>query len=236
MPSNHLIFFCPSPPAFNLWQHQCLFQWVSYSNQVAKVLEFQLQHQSFHWIFRTDFIRIDWLDLLAIQGTLKSLLQNHSSKMPILWHSAFFIVQLSHPYTTTGKTILLTRWTFAGKITSLLFNMLFMLVIPFSPMSKHLLILIHTQWYKANHPKTRKNWCFRTVVLEKNLESSLDCKEIKPVSPKGNQAQISIGGTDAETEAPIFWSLDAKSLLIGKDLIWKRLKAKGEVGGRGWDG
>ena len=68
--------------------------------------------------------RMDWLDLLAEQGTLKSLLQHHSSKASILWHSAFFIVQLSHPYMTTGKTIALTRWTFAGKVTSLLFNML----------------------------------------------------------------------------------------------------------------
>ena len=71
------------------------------------------------------------------------------------------------------------------------------------------------------------------MVLEKNLESSLDFKETKCVSPKGNQAQISIGGTDAETEAPIFWPLDANSLFIGKGLIWKRLKAKGEVVGRG---
>ena len=75
--------------------------------------------------------RIDWLDLLAIQGTLKSLLQHHSSKASILWHSAFFIVQLSHPYITTGKTIALTRWTFVGKVMSLLFNMLSRLVIAF---------------------------------------------------------------------------------------------------------
>ena len=68
--------------------------------------------------------RMDWLDLLAVQGTLKSILQHHSSKASILWHSAFFIVQLSHPYMTTGKTIALTRWTFVGKVMSLLFNML----------------------------------------------------------------------------------------------------------------
>ena len=77
--------------------------------------------------------RIDWLDLLAIQGTLKSLLQHHSSKTSILRHSAFFTVQLSHPYMTTGKTIALTRWTFVGKVTSLLFNMLSRLVITFLP-------------------------------------------------------------------------------------------------------
>ena len=84
--------------------------------------------------------RIDWLDLLAIQGTLKSLLQHHSSKASILRHSAFFIVQLSHPHLTTGKTIALTSWTFVGKVVSLLFNMLSRLVITFFPRSKHLFI------------------------------------------------------------------------------------------------
>ena len=84
--------------------------------------------------------RMDWLDLLAVQGTLKSLLQHHSSKASILRHLAFFIVQLSHPYMTTGKTIALTRWTFVSKVMSLLFNMLSSLVITFLPRSKCLLI------------------------------------------------------------------------------------------------
>ena len=84
--------------------------------------------------------RMDWLDLLAVQGTLKSLLQHHSSKTSILQCSAFFTVQLSHPYMTTGKTIALTRWTFGGKVMSLLFNMLSRLVITFLPRSKRLLI------------------------------------------------------------------------------------------------
>ena len=84
--------------------------------------------------------RMDWLDLLAVQGTLKSLLQDHSSKASILWHSAFIVVQLSHPYMTTGKTIALTRRTFVGKVMSLLYNMLSRLVITFLPRSKHLLI------------------------------------------------------------------------------------------------
>ena len=83
---------------------------------------------------------MDWLDLLAVQGTLKSLLQHHSSKASILWGSAFFIVQLSHPYMTTGKTIALTRQNFVGKVMSLLLNMLSRLVINFLPRSKHLLI------------------------------------------------------------------------------------------------
>ena len=124
-------------PAFNLSQHQGLFQWVSSLHQVAKVLE--LQHQFFQWIFRIDF-RIDWLDLLAVQGTLKSLLQHHSSKASVLQHSAFFMVQLSHPYMIIGKTIALTRWTFVGKVMFLLFNMLCRLVIAFLPRSKCLLI------------------------------------------------------------------------------------------------
>ena len=83
---------------------------------------------------------MDWLDLLVVQGTLKSLLQYHSSKASILQCSAFFIVQLSHPYMTTGKTVALTRWTFVGKVISLLFNMLSRLVITCLPRSKHLLI------------------------------------------------------------------------------------------------
>ena len=85
-------------------------------------------------------LRMDWLDLLAVQGTLKSLLQNHSSKESILLRSAFFIVQLSHPYMTTGKTIALTRWTFVDKVMCLLFNMLSRLVITLLPRSKRLLI------------------------------------------------------------------------------------------------
>ena len=121
----------PSPPAFSLSLHRSLFQWVGYLHQVAKVLEFQLQHQSFQWMFRTYFFRMDWLDLLAVQGTLKSLLQHHSLKASILWRSALFIAQLSHPYMTTGKTVALTRRTFVGKVMSLLLNMLSRLVVNF---------------------------------------------------------------------------------------------------------
>ena len=91
--------------------------------------------------------RMVWLDLLAVQGTLKSLLQQHSSKASILWHSAFFIVQLSHPYMTTGKTTALTRHTFVAKVMSLLFNMLSRLVITFIPRSKYLLI----SWLDFHH-------------------------------------------------------------------------------------
>ena len=116
--------------------------------------------------------RMDWLDLLAVQGTLKSLLQCHSSKASILWCSAFFIVQLSHPYMTTGKNIALTRWTFVGKVMSLLFNKLSRLVITFLPRSKHFLIF----WLQSPsaviwEPKTIKSVTISTV-------SSFVCLEV----------------------------------------------------------
>ena len=104
---------------------------------------------------------MDWLDLLAVQGTLKSLLQHHSSKASTLRHSAFFTVQLSHPYMTTGKTIALTRWTFVGKVMSLLFHMLSRLVITFLPRSKRLLISwLHTFWSDFGAPQNKVWRCF----------------------------------------------------------------------------
>ena len=123
-------------PAFNLSQHQDLFQWVSSLHQVAKYWSFSFSISPSNEHSGLISFRMDWLDLLAVQGTLKSLLQHHSSKASILQCSAFFIVQLSHPYMTTGKTIALTRQTFVGKVMSLLFNMLSRLVIIFLPRSK----------------------------------------------------------------------------------------------------
>ena len=136
----------PSPPVFNLSQHQGLFQWVNSLHEVAKVLEYSVFKVFSFSISPSNehpgliSFSMDWLDLLAVQGILKSLLQHHSSKASICWHSSFYSVQLSHPYTTTEKTIALTRLTFVGKVTSLLFNMLSRLVITFLPRSKHLLI------------------------------------------------------------------------------------------------
>ena len=141
MPSNHLILchpllLLPSVfPSIRVFSNESVLRirWPKYwsfsfnispSNEHSGLISF----------------RMDWLDLLAVQGTLKSMLQHHSSKASILRCSAFFIVQLSHPYMTTGKTIALTRWNFVGKIMSLLFNMLSWLVITFLPRSKHLLI------------------------------------------------------------------------------------------------
>ena len=111
-----------SPPAFNLYQHQGLFQRVSSSHQMTKVLKLQFQHQSFQWIFRTISFRIDWFDLLEVQETLKSLLQ-HQLKS-ISSSSCIFINQLSHLYMTTGKTMALTKRIFEGKVISLLLNIL----------------------------------------------------------------------------------------------------------------
>ena len=130
----------PSPPALSLSQHQALFHWVDSLHQVAEVLEFQFQHSSFQWIFSVDFLRIDWFDLLDVQGTLKCLLQQHSLKASILGHSAFFLVQLSHPYMTTGKTITFTILMLVGKVMSLLLNMLSRFIIAFLPRNKRLLI------------------------------------------------------------------------------------------------
>ena len=114
---------------------------------------------------------MDWLELLAVQGTLKSLLQQHSSKASILQLSAFFTAQLSHPYMTAGKTIALTRWTLVGKVMSLLLN----------------------------------------VVLEKTLESALDCKKTHSVHPKGDQSWVFFGRTDAKAETPVLWPPHVKS-------------------------
>ena len=141
MPSSHLILCHPllllpsifpsirvfsNESALRIWWPKC---WsfslnISPSNEHPGLISF----------------RMDWLDLLAVQGTRKGLLQHHSSKAPILWLSAFVIVQFSHPHMTTGKTIALTRWTFVGKVMSLLFNMLSRLAITFLPRSKGLLI------------------------------------------------------------------------------------------------
>ena len=157
MSSNHLILCCPllllpsifpSIRAFSnesalriRWPENWSFSFnISRSNEHPGLISF----------------RLDWLDLLAVQGTLKSLLQHHSSKASILWHSAFFIVQLSHPYMTTGKTVALTRWTLVGKVMSLLFNMLSRLVILFLLRSKrHFISLLQSSSAVILEPKKK---------------------------------------------------------------------------------
>ena len=125
----------PSPPALNLSQHQGLFKWVSSLHQVTNGLEFQLQHQSFQWTLRTDLLYDGLVRSPCSPRDSQSLLQQYSSAALILQHSAFFIVQLSHPYMTTGKTIALTRRTFVDKVMPLLLNMLSRLVMTFLPRS-----------------------------------------------------------------------------------------------------
>ena len=141
MPSSHLILCRPLfllpliPPSNRVFSNEstlCM-RWPKYLS-----FSFSISPSNEHPGLIS--FRMDWLDLLAVQGTRKSLLQHDSSKASILQCSAFFTVQLSHPYMTTGKTIALTRWTFVGKVMSLLFNMLSKLVITFLPRSKHLLI------------------------------------------------------------------------------------------------
>ena len=133
---SHLLL-SPSPPALNLSQHQGLFKRVSSCIRWPKYWTFSFNISPSKHPGMISF-RMDWLDLLAVQGTLKSLLQHHSSKLSILWCSAFFIVHLSHLYMITGKTISLTRQTFVDKVMSPLSNMLSRLVITFLPRSKHL--------------------------------------------------------------------------------------------------
>ena len=141
MPSNHLILCLPLlllppiPPSIRVFSNEsalCI-RWPKYWS-----FSFNISPSNEHLGLIS--LRMDWLDLLAVQGTLKSLLQHHSSKASILQSSAFFIVQLSYPYMTTGKAIALTRWTFVDKVMSLFFNMLSMLVITFLSRSQHLLI------------------------------------------------------------------------------------------------
>ena len=141
MPSSHLILCHPLlllplvPPSIRVFSSESTLR-----TRWPKFWSFSFSISSSNEHPGLISFRMDWLDLLAVQGTLKSLLQHHSSKASILQHSAFFPVQLSHPCVTTGKTIALTRQTFVGKVISLLFNMLSMLVITFLPRSKHLLI------------------------------------------------------------------------------------------------
>ena len=130
----------PSPPAPNPSQHQGLCNESTLCMRWPKYWSFSFNISLANENPGLISFRMDWLDLLVVKGTLESLLQHHSSKASIFRLSAFFIVQLSHPYTTTGKTIALTRWTFVGKVMSLFFNMLSRLVITFLPRSKHLLI------------------------------------------------------------------------------------------------
>ena len=207
MPSSHLILchplllLPPIPPSIRVFSNESTLhmRWPKYwsfsfsiipSKEITGLISF----------------RMDWLDLLAVQGNLKSLLQHHSSKASILRRSALFTVQLSHPYMTTGKTIALTRRTLVDKVMSLLFNMLSRLVISFLPRSKRLLI----SWLQSAS----------AVILEPQngkplqyscFENPLGCKEIQPVYSEGYQPWDFLGRSDAKAEAPGPWLPHAKS-------------------------
>ena len=161
MPSSHLILFHPLLlpsvfPSIRVFINESAFR-----IRKPKYWSFSFSTSPSSEYSEMSSFRIDWFDLLAVQGTLKSLLQHHRSKTSILWCSTFFMVQLSHPYMTTRKTIGLTRWTFVGKVMCLLFNMLSRLVIAFLPRSKHLLI----SWLQSPsamilEPKSKVSHCF----------------------------------------------------------------------------
>ena len=185
MPSNHLILCRPLllPPIFpsiEVFSNEsvlCIL-WPEYGRFCFSISPFNEYSELISF-------RIDWLDLFAVWKTLKSLLQHHSSKASILWHSAFFIVQLSHPYMTTGKAIALTRWTFVSKVMSLLFNMLSRLVIPFLPRSKHPLI----SWLQSPS----------AVILE--------TKKIKSVTVPAVSPFICHEVTEPDAMILVFWML-----------------------------
>jgi len=166
MPSSHLILcrplllLPPIPPSIRLFSNESTLhmRWPKYWSFSASIIPSKE-------IPGLISFRMDWLDLLEVQGTLKSLLQHHSSKASILWRSAFFTVQLSHPYMTTGKTTALTRLTFVGKVMSLLLNMLSRLVITFLPRSKHLLISWLQLFFKTIKMKAPQKSTVNKILL-----------------------------------------------------------------------
>ena len=203
----------PSPPALNLAQHQGLFKWVRSLHQVAKVLEFQLQPQSYQWTPRLISFKMDWLDLLAVQETLKSLLQHHSSKASIPWCSVLFIVQLWHPYMTTGKTVALTRWIFVDKVMSLFFNMLSRLVITFLPRSKCLLI----SWLQSPSAVNLEPQKIKSATVS-TVSPSICCEVMGP-----------------DTMILVFWLLSFKpTFSLSSFTFIKRLFSSSSLSAIGW--
>ena len=181
MPSNHLILCCP------LLLLPLIFPSIKvlFSESVLRIRWPKCWNFSFSISPLNEYsglisFRMDWLDLLAVQGTLKSLLQHHSSKTSILWRSAFYMVQPSHPYMTTGKTIALTRRTFVGKVMSLLFNMLSRLVIAFLPRSKRLLISwpAVTIFSDLGAPQNKVSHCFHCYPVYLPWSDGTRCHDL----------------------------------------------------------
>ena len=160
MPSNHLFLCRPLLPLPSIFPSIRIF-----SNESVLLIKWP-KYWSFNEHTGLISFRMDWLDLVAVQGTLKSLLQHHTSKLSILCYSAFFIVQLSHPYMTTGKTIALTTWTFVAKLMSLLFNMLSRLVIAFLSRSEHLCFMAAVTICSDFGAQKNKVWhCFHCFPI-----------------------------------------------------------------------
>ena len=176
-PSHPLL--SPSPPTFNISQHHSLFKWVSSSHQVAKVLEFQLQYQTFQWIFKTDFL-LGWTGWISLLSNGFSSVFSNTTVKNINSSALSCIAQFSHPNMTTGKTIALTIWIFVGKVMSLLFNMLSKLVRTFLPRSKHLLI----SWLQSpsavilEHPSKNVCRCFQCFPIYLPWSDGIRCHDI----------------------------------------------------------
>ena len=216
MLSNHLILCHPFLLLLAIFSSIRVFSNESFLHiRWPKYWSFSFNISPFHEHLGPISFRMDWMNLFAVQGTLKSLLQHHSSKTSILQHSAFFIVQLSHPQLTTEKTIAFSRQIFVFKVMSLLFNMLSSLVITFLPKSKCLLI----SWLQSSsavilEPKIVSH-CFHCFPIylpwEKTVESPLDWKEIQPVHSKRAQPWVFFGRNDAKAETPVLWPPHVKS-------------------------
>ena len=188
MPSNHLIpLSSPCPPAFSLSQD--LFQWIALHIRWPKYWSFSFSISPSNEYSGLISFRIDWFDLPAVWGTLKNLLQQHSSKVSVLRHSAFFMVHLSHPYMTTRETVALTRQTFVSKVISVLFNMLSRFVKAFLPRTKHLLI----SWLQSPS----------AVILEPKKIKSVTVSTVSP------PIRHEVMGLDAMIL--IFWMLSFRS-------------------------
>ena len=180
LPSNHLILCCPLLLLPSIFSSIRVF-----SNESVLHTRWP-KYWSFHFSISPSneysgpiSFRIDWSDLLAVHGTLKSLLQHHSSKTSILWHSAFFMVQLSHPYITTGKTIVLTRWIFDGKVMCLLFNMLSRLVIAFLSRSKHLFMAAVTICSDCGVQENEVCHCFHRFPIYLPWSDGIRCHDVR---------------------------------------------------------
>ena len=190
MPSNHLILCCPlllPPsifPSFRVFSNESTLhiKWPKYWS-----FNFNIRPSNEH--LELISFRMDWLDLLAVQGTLKSLLQHHSPEASILWHSAFFIVQLSHTHMTTGKTIALTRRTFLDKVMSLLFNILSRLVITFLPRSKRLLI----SWLQSQSAVISPSFIIIGASLVAQMVKNLPAMQETWVQSPGQEALLEKG-------------------------------------------